>query len=543
MLHDNRVATSPRTHPDILAMAASDVEKTTPANERPASDTHSAEEAGIADSRPRSWKYREFNILGHRVWYASPPAQLLIVSLVCFLCPGMFNALSGMGGGGQVDTSAANKANIALYSTFAVVGFMAGTIANTLGIKFALGFGGLGYSIYVASFLSFSHTSNYGFTIFAGAFLGVCAGLLWCAQGAIMMSYPAEESKGRYISWFWMIFNLGAVIGSLIPLGQNIHTTTDSTVSDGTYIGFLILTLLGAALAFALVDAKSVVREDGSRVILMKNPTFKSEIMGMYETFLTDPYIIVLFPMFFASNWFYTYQFNDVNSAYFNTRTRALNNTLYYLMQIVGAFIFGYALDYRSVRRSVRAKAVWGVLFVITMVLWGGGYEFQKGYTRADKASGDLKPKDWSDSGYIGPMFLYMFYGFYDAAWQTTVYWLMGAMTNNGRKLANFAGFYKGIQSAGAAVIWSLDLDGKPYMNLFASCWGLLGGSLIIAAPLIWLKIKDHVNLADDLRFTDETASDVAPDGSAGGAVVEETLGFGPTAAAKAEKSEGAAVH
>jgi MFS family permease len=44
----------------------------------------------------------------------------------------------------------------------------------------------------------------------------VCAGLLWCAQGAIMMSYPPEESKGRYISWFWMIFNLGAVIGSLV---------------------------------------------------------------------------------------------------------------------------------------------------------------------------------------------------------------------------------------------------------------------------------------------------------------------------------------
>ncbi|KAK8220866.1 major facilitator superfamily domain-containing protein [Phyllosticta capitalensis] len=509
-------------------MASSDVEKTTAANERPASDTHSAEEAGIAASaRSRSWKYREFSILGYRVWYASPPAQLLIVSFVCFLCPGMFNALSGMGGGGQVDTSAANKANIALYSTFAVVGFMAGTIANTLGIKFALGFGGLGYSVYVASFLSFSHTSNYGFTIFAGAFLGVCAGLLWCAQGAIMMSYPAEESKGRYISWFWMIFNLGAVIGSLIPLGQNIHTTTDSTVSDGTYIGFLILTLLGAALAFALVDAKSVVREDGSRVILMKNPSFKTEIFGLYETFLSDPYIIALFPMFFASNWFYTYQFNDVNSAYFNTRTRALNNTLYYLMQIFGAFIFGYALDIKSIRRTVRAKAVWGVLFVITMVLWGGGYEFQKGYTRAEKDAGTLTPKDWSESGYIGPMFLYMFYGFYDAAWQTTVYWLMGAMTNNGRKLANFAGFYKGIQSAGAAVIWSLDLDGKPYMNLLASCWGLLAGSLLVAAPVILLKIKDHVNLADDLKFTDETASDVAPEGRAGGAVVEESLGVG----------------
>jgi MFS family permease len=55
-----------------------------------------------------------------------------------------------------------------------------------------------------------------GFIIFAGALLGACAGLLWTAQGAIMMSYPSEDMKGRYISWFWMIFNLGAVIGGLV---------------------------------------------------------------------------------------------------------------------------------------------------------------------------------------------------------------------------------------------------------------------------------------------------------------------------------------
>ena len=30
---------------------------------------------------------------------------------------------------------------------------------------------------------------------------------------------------------------------------------------------------------------------------------------------------------------------------------------------------------------------------------------------------------DWTDSGYGGPLVLYMFYGFYDAAWQTYAYW------------------------------------------------------------------------------------------------------------------------
>ena len=167
-------------------------------------------------ARGDEWVYRTRRVGGIAVpAYASPPIQLGVVAFVCFLCPGMFNAVSGLGGGGQLDPTTANNANVALYSTFSVVGFFAGTVANRLGIKLTLSFGGFGYFLYIASFLSYNHNQNAGFPIFAGALLGVCAGLLWCAQGAIMMSYPPEASKGRYISWFWMIFNLGAVIGSL----------------------------------------------------------------------------------------------------------------------------------------------------------------------------------------------------------------------------------------------------------------------------------------------------------------------------------------
>jgi hypothetical protein len=85
----------------------------------------------------------------------------------------------------------------------------------------------------------------------------------------------------------------------------------------------------------------------------------------------------------------------------------------------------------------------------------------------------------------------------------------MGAISNNSRKLANFAGFYKGIQSAGAAIIWRLDGYKVPYMNLFISCWVLLAGSLVVALPVMLLKIKDTVPVEEDLKFTDETLEDV----------------------------------
>ncbi|KAJ5168697.1 UNC93-like protein [Penicillium canariense] len=467
--------------------------------------------------RPRGWMYKRIGVGKYNLgWYASPKFQLGMVAFVCFMCPGMFNALSGLGGGGKADAKLADDMNTALYSTFAVVGFFAGTFVNRLGVRAALSFGGIGYCLYAISLLVSVHKYVPGFNIFAGALLGVCAGLLWAAQGTIMMSYPPEQSKGRYFSWFWGIFNVGACIGSLIPLGENIHVKTNSTVGDGTYIAFIVLMFFGACLGLFICDADKIIRDDGSKVILMKSPSWSTEIYGLWETIKAEPFIVLLFPMFWSSNWFYTYQQNGINGAYFDTRTKALNGFLYWFAQIVAAVIIGPLLDSNRVRRSVRAKIAFGVLFTLTMVIWGGGYAWQKHYTRADVSqdavdAGTFTPWDWTTKGYLGPMFLYFFYGMYDAVWQGVVYWFMGALGNSGRRLANLAGFYKGLQSAGAAVMWSLDSKKTPFMNELASNWGILSGSLIIALPIVFMRIKDTVPLEDDLVGTGETIEDVLP--------------------------------
>ena len=136
----------------------------------------------------------------------------------------MFNALNGLGGAGQLskNVNASDAANSALYATFAVVGFFAGTVTNAAGIRASLSFGGLGYCVYVSSYLCYNHTQNLGYVVFSGLLLGCCAGILWSAQGAIMLSYPPERLKGRFISWFWVIFNMGAVIGALVSWSRCI---------------------------------------------------------------------------------------------------------------------------------------------------------------------------------------------------------------------------------------------------------------------------------------------------------------------------------
>ena len=84
------------------------------------------------------------------------------------------------------------------------------------------------------------------------------------------------------------------------------------------------------------------------------------------------------------------------------------------MSQIIGAFFVGYFLDLKAYSRSVKAKAILVFLFTITMVIWGGGWAFQKGYNRAQTSADDYVKIDFNGGGYVGPMFLYMFYGFYD---------------------------------------------------------------------------------------------------------------------------------
>lgn len=68
-------------------------------------------EAWTPDQLPSGWMYKRH---GKLAWYASPSVQLGLVAFVCFLCPGMFNALGGLGGGGKADPTTAD--NMVSYS-------------------------------------------------------------------------------------------------------------------------------------------------------------------------------------------------------------------------------------------------------------------------------------------------------------------------------------------------------------------------------------------------------------------------------------------
>ncbi|KAF8244935.1 MFS general substrate transporter [Wilcoxina mikolae CBS 423.85] len=372
--------------------------------------------------------------------WLSPMAQMILIGFVCFLCTG---------GSGQLDSGISAKSMTAIYTTFTIVGFMAGSFLNFFGVKVTLGLGGLEYGVYYGAWLCYDDTQNEGFVIFAGVLLGVCAAFIWCAHGTIMMSYPTEQEKGRYIGLFWSIFNFGAVLGSLVPIVP---------VNDGTYIGFLVLMVCGGILAWFLVPPEKIIGSDGTRV----------------------QHILLLFPYFWASNWFYTYEQNAYNLYMFNTRTRSFTGLWYWLSQIFGSLLFGWFLDNKSWSRRTRAIAGWGVLFIIVNVVWYRGM-------------------DVYDRGFAWYCLLYVCYGILDSVWQTYAYWLMGALSNEPRKLHI-------LQAAGSAVAWGLDSARVPYRVLFATSWGLCILGMAFVIPLIWLRINDTE--AKELDSVDDSDSE-----------------------------------
>lgn len=144
-----------------------------------------------------------------------------------------------------------------------------------------------------------------------------------------MLSYPLPHQKGRSIALFWVIFNLGGGIGkwhpspgagltwigSFISLGINYHRTTAGTVSDATYIAYMVIMLVGWVACLLLLPPHMVRRSDGSHAA--PHPADVDDSVKWHQRFwivgrrevlhiiaLKDEWRIwFLMPMCFAANW------------------------------------------------------------------------------------------------------------------------------------------------------------------------------------------------------------------------------------------------
>ncbi|KAL6654852.1 hypothetical protein ACP70R_008317 [Stipagrostis hirtigluma subsp. patula] len=448
--------------------------------------------------------------IGHLLLrHNSPLVQVSLVGLVCLCCPGMFNALTGLGGGGQLDHAAADNANTALYACFAVFGVVGGGAYNLLGPRPTLALGALAYPLYAASFLYYSHRRSQAFPVAAGSVLGVGAAFLWAAQGAVVTSYPPPGRRGAHISLFWCVFNLSA-LGGLLPFFLNYHRDDDATraagsVNDATYVAFMAVMLLGAALALLVLPPSTIVRDDGARPTAF---SFSSPATEAAETLrlFAGRRTLLLLPAAWASGFVHTYQLNNVNGVLFTTRTRGLNTVFYGAAQMLGSAGIGWLLDLRLAgRRRRRGLAGVAVVSVLGAAVWGGGLANQLRY-RDGRWEEELI--DFKDGRrYAGPCLLYLSYGMLDAVFQSLIYWIIGALADESQILSRYVGFFKGVQSAGAAVAWQVDTRHVPLMSQLIVNWALMTFSYPLLALLVFLAVKDEDNPVSSVEHGDDSDS------------------------------------
>lgn len=398
----------------------------------------------------------------------------------------MYNALQGLGGSGQIDSTVAANGNVALLScTAATALFLVGPLFSILGPRITFLIGGWTYALYSGSLLNFNHTENGSFVIGAAAILGIGASFLWVVQGAIMTTYVPESQKGRAIAVFWIIFNLGGGVGSLASFGLNYHNEA-GTVGDGTYIALMIIMLIGWIPLGLFICSPRRVRlaqlleaEEGEKRGL------KYTIKASVKT-IAKWRVLCMLPLFFCANIFYSYQQNNVNGYTFDIRSRSLNGALYWIAQMFGGLIIGALQDLSFLSRPNRARVGWAFLLATGMAIWGGGYAFQKWQDRYF-AAGHYQDVDYQDGSIsTGPIFLYIFYGAYDAFWQGFSYWLIGTESNSTERAAVLVASYKTFQAAGAAMAWRINAKGKSGMTQLGMDWGLCIGALIIVLPTVW---------------------------------------------------------
>lgn len=116
--------------------------------------------------------------------------------------------------------------------------------------------------------------------------------------------------------------------------------------------------LSGSFVALLLVHPSKVIRDDGTRVYVVKHASLLQELKNVVKSVRVEPWIILFFPYSFAGLWYGTYQSNDYNGYFFNVRTRSFNAIWYNVAQMLSAGLLGIFLDLKYFKRRTRAIMV-----------------------------------------------------------------------------------------------------------------------------------------------------------------------------------------
>lgn len=387
---------------------------------------------------------------------ASPKAnaygQVFLMGIIFCCIPGAFNSITGLHSG--IPSRYTQLGYGILYLVFASGSLIAPALVNKFGPRTMMFAGGVFYVFFSLSLLlagPLELTSYYLVTVAAAA-VGLGAALLWTGNGTMLLSYPTAENQASYISTFWVLFNLGAVVGGIQTFVTNLHDTADGDAAAATFWVYIVMGLVGTALVWALRPLERVVREDGTRCASPETSDLRGEIRGMASMLSSKP-VLALIPLFVYSNWFYSYQLTVFSQGVFKSAASGLASAFYWGAQMVGAKCLGCLLDSRSMTPPRRARVAMATSIVLISISWIWGFFANAAY---HLDSDEPQLHDYDDPAFPQACALMTLWGFCDALVQTWCYWIMTQLYTSPADLGRIVGVFKFAQSMASSVAFFL---------------------------------------------------------------------------------------
>lgn len=246
--------------------------------------------------------------------------------------------------------------------------------------------------------LTYLVNNRYGtewFVLVGGATCGLAASALWAAEGAIALGYADVHNRGKFTGIWLGLRELGQLIGSSIQLSLNYKSGQRGKVGYTTYIVLIALQCLGLPLALLSSPPHKVIHPDGRKVSdPTKNKAIMKEVRRWWDL-LRDKRFFLLIPVMIGFNWNNTYQ-GIYLTKYFSVRARTLGSLTSGIAATAANIFWGWFYDTKYFSRPTLAKYTWSIFSVLMLALFGWQVANEKLY-------GEAIPKvtlDWALPGF-----------------------------------------------------------------------------------------------------------------------------------------------
>ncbi|THX30254.1 hypothetical protein D6D10_08703 [Aureobasidium pullulans] len=307
----------------------------------------------------------------HR-FYRGTTFQAIILGLVSFTQPGIWDALNSLGAGGQAKPYVVNAANAVTFAIMVLFSPFTAIVGNKYSLKWVLVFGTLGYVPYCAALYCNSVYGTQWFMIFGAATCGFSASALWTAEGAIAVGYPEANRRGTCVA-IWMSLNkIGRLIASSIQLGISVNQKDSNkagAIDPQVYLVLIGLTCAGLPLSLLISPPEKVIRRDGTKPVFTSRQTTLKQGCRDFWAVCKTKHIYMLIPIFITAQWGQTYNGNYL-AAYFSVRGRTLAGFVVTIVAIIVNLLMGFAMDSEFVRRPNRARYLWGIIATVYIISW-----------------------------------------------------------------------------------------------------------------------------------------------------------------------------